>query len=699
MRNAARFVGLCWLVTAVQGAQLPEREEYQRTLRGYLATLTESNLSVAVRPMTMPAEKLDLDEQYRFWLLGDQNPSPVGVVLPAREFTLAVIEGTNAVLRPAATAESLAWLAQWKNPVNPYFGDAAVKQRAFVLAVIDLVMLDELHERGGEANRSDYLGGTLIWLTQAYAAARDVVPAEVGSAYEVGLRKFVERLRKWGPTGMMTDMDLFAPVSLWYAGELLGDAATKEFATEYSRRLFTEPRFYHPAGYFVDMGGFDATYNGISLYFATWAGLISDWPFVRTAVTAAYRLRGYLMLPEPDGNWFGPSHFSSRTSADVAHDQWSWPHRHAGAAVLTPAARTAVTVPTTNVLERAGARFVAQWNKALSAAVKAPQPWKEQHWTRGMLGCELAPPGFFAGLQPELPPFAQPGNFIRQFATTFLAAKFEKYGVILHTGVVPKERATAERTYGYSGGGVAAFWTPASGSVILGRRGSFQGNTFDRWPEWRLWPVHAISGLTTNGKVFTSGREPNPMVEYDVQAERAEVRVTGRMPKRNSWQGEALVGEMTYRRRFVVSAAGVEVESTVVMDGADAVAELYEMIPVFLRDGALQKQVKVVNANPGKLDEFADIVRPSLRQKEVPVVIRFRVDADWREATAESAESVSAVRIDRFAGTVLVEFDRPRRVKLSPQVWKDGYQSRAECRNIMIDLRDGAPTIRYRIKP
>ena len=41
------------------------------------------------------------------------------------------------------------------------------------------------------------------------------------------------------------------------------------------------------------------------------------------------------------------------------------------------------------------------------------------------------------------------------------------------------------------------------------------------------------------------------------------------------------------------------------------------------------------------------------------------------------------------------EFDRKRRVKLSPQEWNDTYLSKASCRNLMIDLveNDDRPTV------
>src|SRR5262249_48290135 len=150
-------------------------------------------------------------------------------------------------------------------------------------------------------SRSDFLGGNLIWLGYTYKQVKDVLPAAARAAMEEGLKKLVLRLNRWGPKGSMTDMDLFAPVGLAYTASGLDDAEVRQIAETYSRRLFTEPRYFNPAGYFVDVGCFDTSYNGISLYFSIWAALATDWKFARDAVDRAHRLRAHLCLPDPDG--------------------------------------------------------------------------------------------------------------------------------------------------------------------------------------------------------------------------------------------------------------------------------------------------------------------------------------------------------------------------------------------------------------
>jgi hypothetical protein len=122
------------------------------------------------------------------------------------------------------------------------------------------------------------------------------------------------------------------------------------------------------------------------------------------------------------------------------------------------------------------------------------------------------------------------------------------------------------------------------------------------------------------------------------------------------------------------------VETTVSGDGKEAIAELYEVLPVYLRD--TEKQAKAQ-----------------------PTVIEFQSGGVWKPATAEYAEGVTAVKLTRFNGAVRVAFDQPRRVKLSPADWQDGYLSRAACRNILVDLLGGGKkvaepvSVSYRVEP
>jgi hypothetical protein len=195
---SARLLSALIVVTALantaRSSELPQEHAYQRSLRSYLATLRPADFSLEVKRFNPHQGQLSDAQKYRQWV----SVFPYGwpylkiIVAPADAFTLSAIESGEQVMTPASRAETAAWLLGWRTPANPYAGMAALKRRVFVSSAIDLMMHDHLHEHGdGAANRSDYLGGTLIWLAYNYLQVRDVLPAEVRSAYEAGLKKLI----------------------------------------------------------------------------------------------------------------------------------------------------------------------------------------------------------------------------------------------------------------------------------------------------------------------------------------------------------------------------------------------------------------------------------------------------------------------------------------------------------------------------
>lgn len=642
--------------------QLPQEHAYQRTLRDFIGTLTEKDLAVERLDFKI-ADGGDPEEQYRLWLLTLNLPRVQAAALPAAGFTLKSLESAKGLALPAAPLESqmLAWLAAWNQAGNPYHGSKPLKLRAFVLAAVDLMMLDYLYEHEPQgANRADFLGGNLIWIGYTARTVKDVLPAEVRAAFDAGLKKHILRLSGWGPRGAMTDMDLFAPVGLWYCMQAVDDAEVKRVVEAYARRLFTDERFFHPAGYFVDVGCFDTSYNGISLYFATWAALASDWKFAQEAVAKAYRLRAHLCLPEADGKSFqGPSHMSSRTSADPPHDQWNFPHRPYAAAMATDEALHLAPLPAANVMRNAPAQLNHHLNGIMTAkpAETKPQPWKESHWSGTLnFAYDHYQKGYYARrlkLEQEASPLLKPlylrdERFIHEFDKAFLIARFDGYAAVVHTGPI---RGWPN---GLAGGALSAFWTPATGPALLGRRRGMQGPVRDTLDEWRLWPVHAVSGTTAGGEFFTSANIKKPEAKYDISDKKGEAIVTGPIA----------VGKetMPYQRRFLLEPNGLTIHTSL-QTQKTKLAELYETLPVYLADHPKAKDVKVL--------------------------IQLQVGEQWHDATPQPQTNVKAIRIERRQGAVVITLDRPRTVQLAPHDWTDGFQTRVNCQTILVDLLGG----------
>ncbi|MBI2440151.1 MAG: hypothetical protein HYV35_02150 [Lentisphaerae bacterium] len=659
--------------------QLPQDHAYQQQIRAFLGTLSEKDFAVerntfTVGPTNAPG---DPDQLFQLWLLSLWIPSITPVAQAAGGFTLSALESQPGILLPAApnTSDQLAWLANWDYPGNPYRGSRAIKLRAFVLAAVDLMMLDALYEHAPQgAARSDYLGGNLIWIGYTYSVVKDILPAEVLAAFEAGIKKQVLRLNKWGPTGAMTDMDLFAPVGLSYIAQASSDPEIKQVAQDYSRKLFSDERYFHPAGYFVDNGCFDTSYNGISLYFATWAALSSDWPFVREALNKAFRLRAHLCFPDPDGAFQGPSQMSSRTSAPPPSDQWNFPHRPYAAALVTDEAFHLAPLPSENTIRSASATVINSLNNDLAKAPAGESHiWKESHWySRRNFAYEHYQRGTYARMlklanSPLVKPlYRRDENFIREFEKAFVITRFNSYALAIHTGPVGRSVGHNGLPYGYGGGELAAFWTPPAGSVILGRRRGVQGAAprFDSYAEWRSWPVHAVSGLTAKDELISSTRIQQPAVELENTTTQCQVRVSGLMPKYNKDKTATGPSGLFYERQFVMNSAGLKISTALKGQDEERLTELYETIPVFLRN-------------------------LSAKNEKACTAIEFCSAGEWHPATNEYGKGVDAVRLRRFAGEVLITFSQPRRVKLSPADWSDGYQTDAACRTVLVDLLEG----------
>jgi hypothetical protein len=665
----ARAAG--YVQVALPLKQLPEEHDYQKALRAGIAALTVKDLDIVHGPIT-DVRPESPEELYRLWLLAQQPPPVTAATLPALPFTLQQIESQEGLRMPAETRECqlLAWLAGWDYAGNPYHGSRPLKLRAFVLAAIDLVMLDYLYEHDPRgADRADYLGGNLIWIGFTYSIVKDVLSPEVRAAFEAGLHKLVMgHLNKWGPKGMMTDMDLFAPIGLWYVSQAVADPALKAVAAEYSRKLFTDEHYYHPAGYFVDNGCFDTSYNGISLYFGTWAALMTDWDFADEAMERAFRLRAHLCFPDPDGNFTGPSAMSSRTSGDPPRDQWQFAARTQASGMVADEALYLATLPDAAALEGAPARLAALYNAQLSTPVALkPGPWREGHWSGHInFPYENYRAGHYARLkklQEEKSPLLKPlyqrgGEFVRAFERAFVIARLGASAFAIHTGPVGRPVGHGGRPYGYGGGALSIYWSPETGSVIAARRRGVQGAVFDLYDEWRSWPIHAVSGLSAGNELVSSSRIEQPEIVQELSKNSGTIGATGNMPKYDAQRSSTSPSGLDYERRFSFGKDGaLTVVTRVRSAGAEKLAELYETIPLMVRETAAQ----------------------------APSRIEFMIGDRAVEASGDAVKGVTAVRISRFTGSVHVRFARPQTVSLAPE-WRDGFQTTAQCRNVLVDL-------------
>jgi len=355
-------------------AKLPQDHEYQRVLRDYMATLTAKDFDHGQgdSPFTVVVSD-DPEKAYRDYMLvrGDMLPiigSKRGapcVTAPPQAFLLSTIERGDAVRVPPVWPEPIAWIVRWDNEGNPLRGSRAMKLRAFAKMSVEMIMTDHQFETSPvtSMNRPDWFGPHLIMFAYPYADIRDALPPKVRKAYETGLRKMARRQLDWEVKGEETNMDMVGVVGLWYAGQALNDPELAKEIKAYIRRLTADPRSFHPAGFFVDRGGLDVSFNGMTAFLVNWVALASGWDFLEDTVDRRYRLRAHLLLPEPGGGYRSPCHFNSRLDSDAWKDQWLWGYRDYAAAMLTDEAVYLTKFPSREEIE-AGLRKAVGWFNA-----------------------------------------------------------------------------------------------------------------------------------------------------------------------------------------------------------------------------------------------------------------------------------------------------------------------------------------------
>ena len=714
--------------------QLPQEHEYQRTLRTYMATLTAKDFDPGVtEKLTVAPADADPEVNFRNYILslmlaplvGDKRGVP-SVNSPAKLYTLAEIERAK-IMAPPCVADAMMSFTLWKYPGNTFYNNRALKLRAFVTGAVHLIMLDDHLTKNPAGGRSDWYAYELINWGMGYAAFKNELPPEVQKAYAQGLRRMAERILAWGPRGEEPNLDMIVPIGLWYASQAIGDPAFTAKCEAEARKLLSDPKFLHPAGYWVERGGIDTGFGGQATVFVVWAALASNWDFAKQAVEKIYRLRAHLDLPEPDGTHTGPSAFNARIGTAAYTDQWGNAGvREYGAAMITDEAAYTYPLPTDKEMQDGATARIAWQNRMLfdelrNTYVKTADgghhyltndelksgPWKRAMWLNWQFPLSVNAtfdhykPGAYAHMvalakanSPMLKsPFLRGETFLRDFAKAFFVTRQPTYAAILHTGPIGRQKLEDglfqwKGQLGFGGGQLSAFWTPESGTVLVARRSAQNWDTvLDKPEEWRNLPIHAVSGVTTDGKTFTSGRIADPVIVSDIKGAVGTVAASGKISTDPKAINEIVEGTIGYQRKFEIAAGFVRVETSIDATPSVEAAELYESLPVLHNEGILHQ-------GPGPKQDA-----------KIAATIEFMVDGKWAPATT-TAVKATAVKISRFKGAATVTFEQPQRVKLSPKAWADAYLSRASCQNVLIDLLNNgdkpspikATKIAYRIE-
>jgi hypothetical protein len=627
-------------------------------------------------------------------------PSPDGIRVSSDHFTLSAIESGGSVNMTIGrggwiSALATAFFADWNYEGNPHYDSRAVKLRAFVAASVDMMMQDQAHDEG-DGNRSDFLGGQLIQWAYAYGVAKDALPESAKAAFEEGLIRMFEKLEDWGPTGMHADMDTRAIPGVLYVARNVESQDLTQRAHDYIDRVLDN--HFRPAGYIDHGGAYDASYNGISLFHLNWGAYLSEYPPVVDALKKMTKLKAHLTFPDPDGDRNTPHHSNSSSARDAAEDQWSPHFRNAGLAHWSDdgiALLGKENIDNTSTMMNDISNMAQNWvngtdgnNKFDIPSDSEPDEWKRSHWTV----TDFTYPTLYykdghydrlrSASEGQLTlPFERNEPFIESFDDKFLSARQKGYGTVLFNDRLSwwTSEGQTEELNGFGGGNISAFWTPATGTVLMGvGRGTRHGG--HDLQDWAMWPVHALSGQTTGGAAFSSALQRHPEASYALNQETPTVTVSGDLTNEWSDPTGGLSGSASYQRVFKLGEEELYVTTSVEGDSGTEVEELYEILPVFRRNASDQSS--------GTQTQIA-----------------FEVDGSW-ESAGTDMKTVTRIRLQRFEGTVIIEFAEPARVKLSPEDFyiNPASQNGAQVRNILIDLRgtDGAAplggqAVEYRI--
>lgn len=707
-------------------AELPTGRPWQRQLRDYLAGLVELELEIELVPARHVEEALDDEAVYRDWLLlgsdlrrgaeSDEQPDITVLDRPASEYLLSSIERGAGVTMSMRRHSPMgpAWWAGWDHPGNPYRRARPVALRAIIPAAVDLVLVAEAPDPPAG---SDILALHLVAISYAYLQGVEVLPADVQRAFEAGIVEVFERLERGAAPRGGPSLGMAAATASAYVARAVDDAVIRRRAEALAERTVAER--LRAAGYVDADGAFDPQRGGGAAYFLVWAALAApdDWTFLRAAVERMALLKTHLLLPEPGQDvCFGPTHFSPEGPLDGFQDDWGVRPRDVSAAMLSdpalcllfgdrprregsavPRPAPALEAPIREGFLEGAERRSVNAGLADRGGVPGTAPAEKttgaDTWMLAESPLDLLPldhdyyrRGAFARFRraassPQArPPLRREGVMLRSFDDEILVARLGSFAAVIHAGPI----VGGPEPTGFSGGALAAFWTPASGAAILGRRHDPAAARVpeDAWGNWWRWQTHALAGSGAGGLPFSSARLPRERFstnEWMVGSDRASITLAAPLHTPGEGGNDAVVagaleGAVTFRRRFDIDTDGVAVETRLTGDGVDRVARLCEILPVF------------------------DSAPVAGRALAVEATVFADSGTGWQPLPDRPVAGVRRVRIDRRDGAVEIAFERPQRLGLAPEMG-------STCRNILVELVGDAPEpltefgIRYTIRP
>lgn len=279
---------------------LPQDHPYQVTLYNAMEQLVPADFDIPTTgAVTWDGTYADLDELADLWL---QTSNPTNSRCVRGESSMYVlddgagggIEGSGVVriLHTTGYGEAKAWqnelahlwalsLPDGGGEGNPYYQDAGLLNRCWVMVAVDLMVYDEVlyTSGGGGLKWYDMYGKAFMSWAQSYRIIKDALPADVEGALYDGLMRIVSRL--WGdrPRDANTNMDTFPLHGLANMWTVAKSQADKDLCVEAFKRavfgyrdgvLGTNHDFdlgiFDPSGFVAENDCPDPLYNGLSMF-------------------------------------------------------------------------------------------------------------------------------------------------------------------------------------------------------------------------------------------------------------------------------------------------------------------------------------------------------------------------------------------------------------------------------------------------
>ena len=621
--------------------------EWQAPLVAWLKDLKQEDIHSEAKPITMP-ELNEVEARRLFQVAG--GPAPLASMmstsagLPDASFLWSSIWQPALPLKQAmfkddshhltsgqwwlpshpTTANFLALAYSLNEPWNPYFGNKEIARRAAAISLVDLIAIPEniFYYSSPDSTKEGqkygfahpgHMGFTMTFSAFTLLKVKDALPPEVVKAWTDALLWLAEGTNKMKPMGPQ-NMRLSLPVALYYCYLATGNARFKELSEEWQEMVVYGPE-WSPAGHYWEGTGRgpDGSYNGIGLHRLAELYSISKDPRLLELLRKAYRLKSYMTLVEPDGKRIGATHFNDRDTQSFAEDQFTG--REIQFALEVPeavpflAGNRGVWPDTVDVAR--SRKMIENAHVKPSDRILPAHGWglaPKYHDAPHQWGMVATLPYFLyqedtaallaacAG-EHKLPILALE-NFTENFNNEFIVVRRPGYHISLYAGRITASDnggtnlagmfdGKAGNFNGFGGGGISSFWTPAAGTLLIGRHSACEGYERGQFttrfaPGWQDWTNNHIIGRTLDDKVLTSARVAQPTLAHETRGDVETFTISGTMPNSLPKQGAICAAGVSYERRFDLLPSHVEVALTVSTDQAIEFKALYETLPMLL---------------------------------------------------------------------------------------------------------------------